>query len=57
MIEIFSTYFNDFPPAAPSSPEAGMEHADSKIPSLSPTLGFCQVAVKENSAREFQVFS
>lgn len=25
MIDIFSIQFNDFPPAAPSIPEAGME--------------------------------
>lgn len=51
------TSFNDFALAAPSCPEADMEHSHSKMPSFFPKLGFNQVSIKENSVREFQVFS
>lgn len=51
--ERFSTEYSDFSPATPSSLEVDMEHADSKVLSFFPTLGFCQVDIKENSAGEF----
>ena len=56
-IERFCTEYNDFSPGTPSSLEVDMERADCKVLSFFPTLGFCQVDIKENSAGEFQGFS